>query len=1567
MPDSENIGSVNVSIGADYSPLLQSFQDAQSAASTAGKNISDALTDGAASGANIGQEIASQMSLIQPAAATAVGAIEDFDSAIAAAVSSGMTLNEALASVSASMNTAQTATAGAVSSFEDLQQPVQEGAQQLNLFGDALDSVPWADANGQLNLFTDELEPLEAGLSGASQAAQGTATGVAGVGTAATAATPPINEAGVSLTDFVKGMLALQASLAALAGLKDFASSALDASDSFKTAQVSLANLTGSASQASQTIGQLITLAEQDGLSMPAVLTAATRMQALVGAAAPVPAILAQLANAGSVSGQGIEAAANAFDRIVTSGNAAARTLLPLGISMDDLAKSFNSLTSTSEATNLNVGALLKTLDEPDRVQVLTDALNKLNGTAQQVANETFGGQWNQLIAQWSQVLKSAGDAMAPLLSDLVQLTKTDLVPFAQAAANAFQSFTGTLSTVTGTLSGLIGKFEDLATAIPGAKTAWDAFTDAVSKYNTYSLAKDAINELALGVQTLFGITPGATAMTAAMNAELGKLQSTGTAAKAAIDLVGDSIKALLAADKTTAAQFDTDVSALNAISQSVTNHTAVIKGNVAGLQDQWAALDKVNSIAGQLPEALSSVSLALANDTMAAQKATLSYQAAAGAYQTTLAQFKAGDSTLGALASAFDKMSSAEQAAAAAGAPVAGSFQAIDIQANAAVNSSKILATNFGLVADQAKAQADSIDVLSGAVLVDSQKLDLLVTQEQAVANQVAAGTKQYSSQLAVKQQVSAANAKLISDTQTLQTAELASGNAAADAGGKIAQLAQSQNEANLALDQAKQKYDAGLISTNAYASAQQAAVTATVNLAVAAAEQKANVSGATSELALAGASAAGAAAKLQVLTQAYKDNKASISDVTGAQSAYVSTQVALAEAQAKANTGLQGTTDAYNLQALAVAAAQADVTAYMALEQQGIDVASQLQTAQGNLATQQDKLNKMTVSATADMDALIAAEIKAHGAMGDLPAVMGDVADGLNGIASAAGGAVSQLNDVAAAVQSVVADMQKALGAPSKGVTGAGGAGTTVQQTGIGTFGQGIFSVTETPNVTQKQLQEQVTGGSSPADIAGVEAGMNALGYDDDYSFDWPGGFSGTAEAAMAAQKAGTFNGGSTSAASSSTSTSSTPTASQPLNSTYSGSGSTTTSTPTSSVITGDPAAQAQAVVNALNALSGGGATSALAQQIDKLEDIVLNGGGFTTSQASQLATLLNEAGLNADGTWANGSGGSTGTGAAGASGVPVATTSSSTAADGGVYPDVTAHQAAGEIWAVDTSGIASADTVPADSSGALASAAGDTTDAANATSDAAGDTMTAAQQLSSAAGSLLVVAASFPDLEGTSLNAKGGGGSAAAGGSALPATGGSGYEGTSLNALGGGGSAAAGGAITNLFPSDPTAATAASIAAAQAVETALGSLPSSDAAIVAEIKNLEDIFIKGGGGGLTQAQENQLQSLLAQVGLTPNGTAATPANLPYQPIANLPNYNPVGGPTSIPVNTSPSSVPSSGGSAPSGGMTVNVNINAPGSIGLNTAQVQSQLSAMVVNNLVPLLQTGGARIGR
>ena len=124
-------------------------------------------------------------------------------------------------------------------------------------------------------------------------------------------------------------------------------------------------------------------------------------------------------------------------------------------------------------------------------------------------------------------------------------------------------------------------------------------------------------------------------------------------------------------------------------------------------------------------------------------------------------------------------------------------------------------------------------------------------------------------------------------------------------------------------------------------------------------------------------------------------------------------------------------------------------------------------------------------------------------------------------------------------------------------------------------------------------------------------------------------------------------------------------------------------------------DPKAAAQAVVDALNSLSGGGATSALALQIDQLEDIVLNGAGLSVKQAEQLQGLLNQAGLTASGQWASGGGSSAGASTGASTGaVPSGSSSGggTSAIDGGSYPAVTAHQAAGEVWAVSTSGASS-----------------------------------------------------------------------------------------------------------------------------------------------------------------------------------------------------------------------------------------------------------------------------------
>lgn len=1229
MPDgSENIGGINVSIGGDYSPLKDAFSEAQSAAQAAGKDISDALVAGAASGPNLGKDIADQLSLIDPAVSQATGSLNEFDSA-------------------------------------------------------ASQAAAWAAIlDGSINTMAADLQPV---AGEASQAA----AGVQGLGQEAANAAPKVDASATSMEDLVKQMLAVKSALVITKAIQDFGQSALDASDSFTKAEISLTVLTGSAAKANDEITQLVSLAEQDGLSMPNLFTAATRMQALVGAAAPVPAILAQLANAGAVSGQGIDAAANAFDRMVTSGSAAARTLLPLGINLEDLVKSFNSLTGTTEATTTNINTLFKSLSETERVQVLTDALNKLNGVAAEAAAKTFGGQWAQLVAQWAEVMKAAGDALLPVIAALVEFTKQDIVPFVKGMVDAFGSLPEPLKDVTIALGGagfalipLIAGLGSIGLALKGFSAlggiikdirdftiATDAATIAENA-NAISAAKMAAGETEVGAAAVEG-GAAATAATIGLgevlayaaiiigsvilqfglakeaandfkqsydgltgslsnsdmdviNAGLVKFQAAAThsqeasdalnasfkASKQPIDLVADAVKSLTQADDTNTSSLKTALQAFQAINQSLTSGTPIIKGHVTSLQDQWAALEKVNSAAAGIPAALGSVSLALANDTMAAQKATLQYQAAAGAYQAILQQAEAGLPVQGQLAAAFQKMQSAEEAAAQAGAPVAGSLQAIDIAANAAVNSTKLLATSQGVAADQAKAQSDILDTLNADVSIQSQRLDLLVTQENKVAAQVAAGTKEYSSQLLIKQQVVDADAKLTDKTNQLQDAELKSGNAAADAGGEIGLLTQKQNEENLALDQAKAKFDAGKTSTEAYTSAKKAARDASINLAVAVAEEQANVSKGTSSLDLAAASAAGAAAKLDLLTKAFHDNNASIQEVESAQKAYIDTQVDLAKKQAVANLGLQGATDAYSLQLEAVTAAKAEVDAYTQLQRSGIDVASQLQSATDNLATAQTKLNGLTVDATKNTKSLVDQSASLYGVMGSLPDVMGNVSGGLNEIVTSAKNATTQLEGVAGAVKEIEADISNAItgGSPSKS-----------------------FDITAPDGYTYSTTL--IPGGGERVTLVATQA---------------------TVDAGLAAQAAAQYKAGYTPVAIAKA-------LGEPIATILGWLG-----------VTADKASITQAQANASPTTSTASASSSSASDLQLAVAQATASAAAGTSGADTADAIVAALG------GASSSGSTSG--------------SSSAAVDGGVYPDVTAHQAAGEIWQVSIAGVSS-----------------------------------------------------------------------------------------------------------------------------------------------------------------------------------------------------------------------------------------------------------------------------------
>lgn len=1292
-----------------------------------------------------------------------------------------------------------------------------------------------------------------------------------------------------SMSGLAEQMAAVGEALAITEGMIELGEEALTAADSITTASIALTKMSGSATEAHETIEGLEQLGMSDGLSMPSLLTAAQRMTSLLPEGTDVVSVLAQIADGAAVMGSDVGSAANAFDRIVASGTTSARQLLQLGISLDSLSGAFNTVTGGANSTADSVAAMMKQLDDNGRIAVLRQALTALGGTAEQVANQTFGGQWQQLANAWEGTMVQVGQVLLPVISDLASFAKTDIVPFLQEVVADFKALPEPIQYAVSSIALLVAAVVPLsagaaalAIGINGTITALtelglisekatvDTEAVGVAVAETGAVAAEAVPELDAIAESLLAIAAAsdeaavqydlfasdviaanwgaeatqlnlfadaeaglATEAALADTAVVGAGSATGgfvaavTAAAGPVTLIAGALGVLSGAllawihnnnataesnqelqdsvddlekaleahgisvsdlnqkymetnmtlpellghlqaldqgyqdsvTRTTSAAnntillagalktltdetqknqtaYSSALAVYQAVQTALQNGTVLYNGQKATLADLTQATENLVSAAAKVPEGQAAVSTALAADSIAAEKATLNYQALSGAYQSLLAS---GTATAGQLATALQKMEAAEASAATAGVPVAGSLQAIDVQANAAINSSKLLATNFGVLSDMATAQTDALSDNDAQVAILSQKLDLLVTSQQNVAAKVAAGTAQYSQQVEIQKQVVTTAGQLQDALDKQAVAQANAGNQAAIAGGNVGVLKQELDNANIALDQATQKADAGTISIGAWAAAQKVAATAAINLGEAAGEAKSGMQGSTDALSLLGTEAGGATGKLQALTQAYKDGLIGPKEYSSGVTDALNAQIAFDGQRAISDAGLATSTTQWGLLQAAVLLAKAKVDDLTTAQSQGIPVQEQLTQATADLKTKQDAYNTAVSAshtplgnASTDVKNLTSDATNAIPVMGELGVAMGNVGIKAAGMASSVAGAATSIEGALNAVNTAI----NSVAGNAAGFSGTG----RVTETGFGSFGQPIYSVNSSlpPEGQLKQAMQEALAaadqssnpkGSTSAAAIAQEALAEALAtVQVDEQFFGQTSSTGSqlvsvstlqsaqSAVATAQQAVGALAGTATTAAA---------TATQALNSIYSSTGSSTglpTTGPTDTTGVAslvDPVSAAQAVIAALNSLPNGGGASDLAIAIDKLEDIVANGGGLTVDQVGQLQSLLNQAGLTANGTWASGSTPSTGTGTSSSSPDTAATSSGSedTSSYGGSYPGVVAHQAAGEVWVVDTSGVASG------SSGGTATAAGstDATSALAATSTA------------------------------------------------------------------------------------------------------------------------------------------------------------------------------------------------------------------------------------------------------
>ncbi len=450
MADGSNpLGDLTIGITGDFSDLEKQLEGAQEAAQEAGQAIADALTTAANSaGGDAWEDFANS---VNTAFDTASSGASDLSDALGTVDDAAGSASDALDEITGDALSAVSDAAGEASDA------LGEASDSAGETSDALGEVE--DASGSASEAIDEI----------SDSAGEAADALSELGDSSEEAGEGAEEAEGGLEGLAEQLVAVGEALAITEGLEELGDEALEAADGITKASIALTAITGSGEQAQETIEGLEEIGQSDGLAMPSLLSAATRMQQMLGPSTDVVDVLQSVADGAAIMGTSIEQASNMFDRMASSGTANARSMVSLGLNLNTLADAMNQVTGTSDYLSTNVAAAFKALpDAATRAEVLQTALQGLAGTAEQVANQTFGGQWTTLANAWEAVMVQVGQAILPVINDLIQFTKTEIIPFVLQAVQAFNQLPAPIKDIVVAI-GLLGPVVIAGTAALGA------------------------------------------------------------------------------------------------------------------------------------------------------------------------------------------------------------------------------------------------------------------------------------------------------------------------------------------------------------------------------------------------------------------------------------------------------------------------------------------------------------------------------------------------------------------------------------------------------------------------------------------------------------------------------------------------------------------------------------------------------------------------------------------------------------------------------------------------------------------------------------------------------------------------------------------------------------------------------------------------------------------------------------------------------------------------------------------------------------------------------------------
>lgn len=271
------------------------------------------------------------------------------------------------------------------------------------------------------------------------------------------AAVSQAESAGERIAQAFESLVGIGEALAITEGLKEFGEEALTVYGTVQSVTIGLTQLTKSASDANEIIGQIKELANTEPFAFPEIAPTVQKMVALGVSAEQIPAVMHAAADAAAATGNSFDQVANSIDRMSLSGTVSARSLVQLGVSTEDLGQAMG-------VTADEVKTAFAALDQSARIDILTAALQKFGGAAEAQA-QGIAGQWQIFQNKFEEVMSGVGEALTPAISDILKFGD-DTLHVAQEVIDAFNGLSEPVKEAAGIFAVAVAALAPLTVAV---------------------------------------------------------------------------------------------------------------------------------------------------------------------------------------------------------------------------------------------------------------------------------------------------------------------------------------------------------------------------------------------------------------------------------------------------------------------------------------------------------------------------------------------------------------------------------------------------------------------------------------------------------------------------------------------------------------------------------------------------------------------------------------------------------------------------------------------------------------------------------------------------------------------------------------------------------------------------------------------------------------------------------------------------------------------------------------------------------------------------------------------